>query len=72
MAQLVLSPNLERTDDFYAALLEAHDGLEAEATHALNARLFLILANHIGDHTVLEQALNAARRATSRSICERT
>ncbi|MEM8872577.1 MAG: DUF2783 domain-containing protein [Pseudomonadota bacterium] len=63
MADLVLTPNLKNSDDFYEALLAAHEGLEEPAMHALNARLILILANHIGDETVLEQALEAAGKA---------
>ena len=48
-------------DDFYERLIRLHDGLEEGASHALNARLVLLLANHIGDLDVLEQALAAAR-----------
>ena len=58
---LVLEPNFTNPDDFYAALLRAHDGLTEDETHALNARLILILANHIGDLPTLEAALVAAR-----------
>ncbi len=47
-----------------AALLETHDGLEEAQMHALNARLILILANHIGDTEVLTQALQAARKTS--------
>lgn len=64
MADLNLSPNLPECDDFYAALLETHDGLEETQMHALNARLILILANHIGDTEVLTQALQAARKTS--------
>jgi len=53
--------NLGNPDDFYAALLCAHDGLTEAETHALNARLILILANHIGDLPTLEEALTLAR-----------
>jgi hypothetical protein len=62
MANLNTSPNFENTDDFYAALLAAHDGLEEAEIHALNARLILILGNHIGEQNVLEQALQAASK----------
>lgn len=62
MSELILTPNLPESDDFYAALLEAHDGLSEAEMHALNARLVLILANHIGDNAVLQQALDAARK----------
>ncbi|MGX9355520.1 DUF2783 domain-containing protein [Roseobacteraceae bacterium S113] len=61
---LNLTPNLGNPDDFYAALLRAHEGLSEEETHALNARLILILANHIGDLPTLEAALAAARGET--------
>lgn len=64
MTELNLSPNFDNCDDFYAALLEAHDGLDEAGMHALNARLILILANHIGDNSVLGQALEAARKAS--------
>ena len=48
-------------DDFYEALIEAHEGLSDEQSEALNARLILLLANHIGDLRVLRQALQTAR-----------
>ncbi|WP_299950531.1 DUF2783 domain-containing protein [uncultured Ruegeria sp.] len=60
MSDLILSPNLTRADDFYADLLAAHEGLEQADSDALNARLVLVLANHIGDNAVLKQALDAA------------
>ena len=60
IAQLELRPNMERAEDFYAALNAAHEGLSKAESDALNARLILILANHIGDHDVLEEALAAA------------
>lgn len=48
-------------DVFYAALLEAHEGLSAEDSARLNARLVLILANQVGDADVLQAALHKAR-----------
>ena len=48
-------------DDFYEALIDAHNGLTDEQSEALNARLILVLANHIGDLRVLREALEAAR-----------
>lgn len=62
MSDLILTPHLDDSDGFYAALLEAHEGLSEAQTHGLNARLVLILANHIGDQAVLEQALRAASK----------
>ena len=66
MTTLNVSPNLERSDDFYAGLLAVHEGLSEAETHALNARLILILANHIGSHDVLTEALAAAAREPRR------
>ncbi len=54
-------PNFESPDDFYEALIDAHRDLSSEQSHAFNARLVLLLANHIGSLQVLRQALEAAR-----------
>lgn len=62
MTTLVTTPNIPRPDDFYAALLAVHDGLSKAESDALNARLILILANHVGDEQVLAEALEAARK----------
>jgi hypothetical protein len=50
-------------DDFYEALIRAHQGICEAESHTLNARLVLILANHIGDLSVLQEALALARRS---------
>ena len=52
---------LEAPDDFYEALIDAHRGLSTDESHALNARLVLLLANQIGVQAVLREALAAAR-----------
>ncbi len=62
MANLNTSPNIDDPDDFYAGLIGAHEGLSDEESAAFNARLVLVLANHIGDGDVLAQALVAAVR----------
>lgn len=49
-------------DAFYAELLAAHDGLDAEASALLDSRLVLLLANHVGDLEVLRQALRLAQQ----------
>lgn len=58
---LTLTPNLTDTDGFYEALIAAHEGLSKEQSDAYNARLILVLANHIGDASVLTDALEAAK-----------
>lgn len=54
-------PNLQACDDFYEALIAAHQGLPTAESHAMNARLVLLLANHIGDQATLLHALQLAR-----------
>jgi hypothetical protein len=58
---LVTTPNLSAPDDFYEALIDAHRDLSTEESHALNARLVLVLVNHVGDLDVLREALGIAR-----------
>jgi hypothetical protein len=53
--------NIPYADGFYDELLEAHQSLGKAESDALNARLILILANHIGDRGILRQALDAAK-----------
>jgi Protein of unknown function (DUF2783) len=52
--------NLTDHDRFYEALLLAHEGLTSEQSAALNARLILLLANQVGDQSVLEQCIQTA------------
>jgi hypothetical protein len=62
MSALITAPNIAAPDDFYNALIEAHRGLSDEQSELLNARLILLLANHIGDLHALREALAAARQ----------
>lgn len=48
-------------DDFYELLIEAHRDLGDEQSAMLNARLILLLSNHIGDTSLLREALSLAR-----------
>lgn len=48
-------------DDFYEMFLNAHRDLSDEQSELLNARLILLLANHVGDLGTLREALNIAR-----------
>jgi len=56
-------PNIDRPDDFYQALIDAHSGLTEAQSAALNARLVLLLANQVGDLETLCAAILAARDA---------
>lgn len=62
---LNLRPNIPDPDGFYDELLLAHDGLDDAASQAFNARLVLVLANHIGDRETLTEALRAAGASAS-------
>ncbi|MCR9126355.1 MAG: DUF2783 domain-containing protein [Rhodobacteraceae bacterium] len=53
-----LSPH---QDDFYDALMAAHTGLSETQSHALNARLVLLMANEIGDLAKLTALMRMAR-----------
>jgi len=63
MAGLNVEINLELPDDFYAALVELHRGLSDAQSELVNAKLILLLANHIGDAEVLREAMQRAREA---------
>ena len=70
---LTLTPNLSEPgkryfqaytpgDDFYEALIDTHRDLSDEQSSLVNAKLVLLLSNHIGDLSVLRQAMNIARQ----------
>jgi hypothetical protein len=61
MAALNTEPNLPAPDDFYEQLIATHRGLSDAQSAMVNAKLVLLLANHIGDPDVLAQAMSAAR-----------
>lgn len=72
MSQLQLQPHFHEQgkryfrdftagDDFYEALIDTHRGLSDEQSALVNAKLILLLANHVGDMDVLRQAMALAR-----------
>ena len=61
MSNIKLNANIENCDDFYSNLIAAHDGLSDEESEIFNSRLVLILANHIGDEKILEEAIEMAK-----------
>ncbi|TMH30777.1 MAG: DUF2783 domain-containing protein [Betaproteobacteria bacterium] len=54
-------PNIAASDDFYQELIDLHRDLSDEESALVNAKLILLLANHIGDAAVLREAMQAAR-----------
>jgi hypothetical protein len=55
--------NLARPDDVYNAIVDAHKDLSEEQCRAFDARLILLLANHVGDEAAIREALAAARQS---------
>ena len=62
MTQLNTAPRFANPDAIYQKLIDAHQGLSDQDSMQLNAKLILLLANHIGDSDVLTQAIAAAKR----------
>jgi hypothetical protein len=67
MAALIIESNHPAPDDFYERLIAMHRGLSDEESALVNAKLVLLLANHIGDPEVLAQAMAAARKGVTDS-----
>lgn len=63
MTALRTEPRLADPDGFYAALVEAHRDLDEAASRRLDAKLVILLANHIGDDAVLREAIALAHAA---------
>lgn len=55
--------NLAQPDDVYNAIVDAHKDLSEEQCRAFDARLILLLANHVGDEAAIREALAAARQS---------
>jgi hypothetical protein len=54
-------------DDFYQLLIDTHRDLNESQSAMLNAKLILILSNHIGDISVLREAMQIARGSADAS-----
>jgi hypothetical protein len=54
---------LAQPDELYQLLIEAHQGLSPEQSRQLDARLILLLANHLGDLEAMAEAVAVARRS---------
>ena len=58
--KLNTEPNIVDPDGFYEELIEAQRDMDEAQAQAMNARLILVLANHIGDRGVLSEAIALA------------
>jgi Protein of unknown function (DUF2783) len=61
MNTLNIEPNMKDFDAFYEALIDSRRDLTTAQSHEMNAKLVLMLANHIGDVSVLRDAMQRAR-----------
>ncbi len=59
--------NIALPDDFYEELIDLHRDLTDEQSALVNAKLILLLANHIGDMEILRAAMAAAREDVARA-----
>ncbi len=62
MTRLITSRNTSRPDEVFEALAALHEGLSEGACRQAEARLLLLLANHIGDEAVIREAVALARK----------
>jgi 5-carboxymethyl-2-hydroxymuconate isomerase len=58
--KLNTDPNIADADTFYQKLVELHAGRSEDQSRLINASLVLLLANHIGDMDVLDEAMRIA------------
>ena len=54
-------PNIAAADDFYQELIDLHRDLTDAQSMDVNAKLILLMANHIGDGAILSEAMKIAR-----------
>jgi hypothetical protein len=71
MANLNIEANLARPDDFYERLIDTHRDLDRDESALVNCKLILLLANHIGDAAVLDDAMRRARADLPKPLPER-
>jgi len=62
--KLNTDPNMDNPDDFYEMLIAFHRNLSDEESVKANAKLVLLLANHIGDREVIAEAMAIAAPKT--------
>ena len=62
---LLLEPNVDNADDMYQAIIDMHQDLSDEQSARVNAKMILLLVNHIGDVEVVREAAVVARKGLS-------
>ncbi|GAA6151509.1 DUF2783 domain-containing protein [Pseudoteredinibacter isoporae] len=62
---LIVTANIPNPDHFYNRLIDMQRDLSEDDVHMMNAKLILLLANHIGDTALLNEAMDLAKPAES-------
>jgi hypothetical protein len=70
MAKLITAPNITRPDEIYNRLIALHEDVNESDCRRIDARLILLLLNHIGDEAAILEAFERAR-LTSTSTSSR-
>ena len=60
---LIRTPNIPDPDGFYRELMDSQRKLDEPQAALMNAKLVLLLANHIGDREILSEAIARAAPA---------
>ena len=60
MSSLNQKVNLTEHDDLYQKIIDLQENLTEEEREKANAKLILLLMNHIGDHEVINEAIRIA------------
>ncbi len=53
-------PNIADPDGFYQKLIDLHQDRSEDESRLINSSLILLLANHVGDQDVLDEAMRLA------------
>ena len=61
---LIRTDNIADPDGFYEELVAAQRDLSDDQADRFMAKLVLILSNHVGDRSILREAIALARRNT--------
>lgn len=64
---LLHQTNISDPDGFYEELIGSQRNLSEDDSLLFQARLLLVLANHIGDRQVLSEAMAVAKRGLTAS-----
>jgi hypothetical protein len=66
MAKLNITPNIAAPDDVYQQIIDMHAELSEAESMKVNAKLILLLINHIGDPEVVREAIALASKEGKR------